>query len=206
VRAGPRVGGLNELVLQRLTGRLVTEPSAASATGLLDLGTATWHPPGPGAGGDPPGAAARRAVPDGGPAQHRRAGARDGAARGDARGRRRRGRPGTLEGAAVALTPGAEEPRAVVPLPEEVAAFDRLRRDVPRLVDQLGAVGALFAPRTPVEIVAGDDRPEGHDSGTALPGAWCAPVPWSTLAAALGSSTSVTRARQVPHPEESTWQ
>ncbi|MGY1814931.1 gluconokinase [Blastococcus sp. SYSU D00820] len=36
--------GLKDLVLLELTGRLVTELSSASATGLLDLATAEWSP------------------------------------------------------------------------------------------------------------------------------------------------------------------
>ncbi len=36
--------GLKDYVLYRLTGRLVTELSSASATGLLDMATRTWSP------------------------------------------------------------------------------------------------------------------------------------------------------------------
>ena len=36
--------GLKDLILHRLTGRLVTELSSASGTGLLDLSTRTWDP------------------------------------------------------------------------------------------------------------------------------------------------------------------
>lgn len=36
--------GVKELVLDRLTGELVTEQSSASGTGLYDLGTRTWSP------------------------------------------------------------------------------------------------------------------------------------------------------------------
>ena len=35
--------GLKDFLLQRLTGRLVTELSSASATGLLDMATRTWN-------------------------------------------------------------------------------------------------------------------------------------------------------------------
>lgn len=37
--------GLKDYLLLRLTGRLVTELSSASATGMLDLSTGGWHPP-----------------------------------------------------------------------------------------------------------------------------------------------------------------
>jgi gluconokinase len=36
--------GLKDLILHRLTGRLVTELSSASGTGLLDLSTRAWDP------------------------------------------------------------------------------------------------------------------------------------------------------------------
>jgi gluconokinase len=36
--------GLKDLILHRLTGRLVTELSSASGTGLLNLATRTWDP------------------------------------------------------------------------------------------------------------------------------------------------------------------
>ncbi|WP_240436581.1 gluconokinase [Streptomyces sporangiiformans] len=37
--------GLKDFVLYRLTGRLVTDLSCASATGLMNMHTTTWHPP-----------------------------------------------------------------------------------------------------------------------------------------------------------------
>lgn len=37
--------GLKDYVLYRLTGRLVTDHSCASGTGLLDIHTLAWHPP-----------------------------------------------------------------------------------------------------------------------------------------------------------------
>ncbi|MET7486177.1 gluconokinase [Streptomyces sp. NPDC005538] len=37
--------GLKDFVLSRLTGRLVTDLSCASATGLMDMRTTRWHPP-----------------------------------------------------------------------------------------------------------------------------------------------------------------
>lgn len=43
-RAAHRWCGLKDLVLWRFTGRLVTDLSCASATGLLDLRTLDWHP------------------------------------------------------------------------------------------------------------------------------------------------------------------
>ena len=36
--------GLKDFLLYRLTGRLVTELSSASATGLLDMATRAWNP------------------------------------------------------------------------------------------------------------------------------------------------------------------